>query len=98
MMKVKNIYETIEACGLASSQVEFSRLWLGRSQRYYSHLIAVQREPGLATLCGIVWRLERFIQTTRCRPQQMLLDLKQALAAHIEHRAITDIHIRRVAG
>lgn len=97
-MKVKKIYETIEACGLTGSQVEFSRLWLGRSPRYYSHLVAVQREPGVATLCGIIWRLERFIQTTRCGPDQMLLDLKQALAAHIEHRAITDIHMRCVAG
>lgn len=63
-MKIKDIYEALRADGLTSSQMEFSRIWLGRSPRYYSHLIAVDREPGLATLCGISWRLKRMRLTT----------------------------------
>lgn len=90
-MTVKQIYEALRAAGLTGSQVEFSDVWLGRSQRYYSHLIATGREPGLATLCGIAWRLERMPM----RGKPFLLELKQQLASEIDRRTITDIRRRR---
>jgi hypothetical protein len=90
-MKIKEIYEAMHVAGLTSSQMEFSRIWLGRSPRYYSHLIAVDREPGLATLCGIVWRLERLIERTPHKESNPLLFLKQAIGQHIERRAIIDV-------
>lgn len=90
-MKIKEIYETMRAAGLTSSQVEFSDVWLGRSKRYYSHLITVGREPGLATLCGMVWRLERM----PVHGNPTLLELKQKLGGEIERRAITDIRRHR---
>ncbi|OCJ69284.1 hypothetical protein A6U96_19045 [Agrobacterium tumefaciens] len=90
-MKIKDIYEALRADGLTSSQMEFSRIWLGRSPRYYSHLIAVDREPGLATLCGISWRLKRM----RLDNYPALLDFKQKLASEIERRAITDVRRHR---
>ncbi|TAA50053.1 DUF6626 family protein [Shinella sp. JR1-6] len=86
-MKIKKIYETMQSAGLANSQMEFSRIWLGRSPRYYSHLIATQREPGLATLCGVVWRLDRM----PLQGKPALLELKQKLTSEIERRAITDV-------
>lgn len=86
-MKIKEFYEALRADGLTSSQMEFSRIWLGRSPRYYSHLIAVDREPGLATLCGISWRLNRM----RLDNYPALLDFQQKLANEIERRAITDV-------
>ncbi|MCZ7890068.1 hypothetical protein O9X99_00100 [Agrobacterium salinitolerans] len=86
-MKIKDIYEALRADGLTSSQMEFSRIWLGRSPRYYSHLIAVDREPGLATLCGISWRLKRM----RLDNYPALLDFQQKLASEIARRAVTDI-------
>ncbi|UXT41647.1 hypothetical protein FY137_10800 [Agrobacterium tumefaciens] len=90
-MKIKDIYEALRADGLTSSQMEFSRIWLGRSPRYYSHLIAVDREPGLATLCGISWRLKRM----RLDNYPALLGFQQKLASEIERRAITDVHRHR---
>lgn len=90
-MKIKDIYEAMRAEGLTNSQMEFSRIWLGRSARYYSHLMATQREPGLATLCGISWRLRR-MQLKDC---PVLLDFKLQLAKEIERRAITDIRRHR---
>lgn len=90
-MTVKQIYETMLASGLTSSQVEFSRIWLGRSPRYYSHLIATRREPGLATLCGIVWRLDQMPLSGK----PALLELKQRLGDEIDRRAITDIRRHR---
>jgi len=53
-MTVKEIYERMSAAGIASSKMEFSRIWLGRSPRYYSHLIAKRREPGVATLSALI--------------------------------------------
>ncbi|KVK54535.1 hypothetical protein BCY90_14875 [Agrobacterium deltaense] len=90
-MKIKDIYEALRADGLTSTQIEFSRIWLGRSPRYYSHLIAVGREPGLATLCGISWRLKRM----RLDNYPALLDFQRQLANEIERRAITDIRVHR---
>lgn len=90
-MKVKEIYEAMVAAGLANSQMEFSSIWLGRSPRYYSHLIATQREPGLATLCGIAWRLDRMALSGK----PALLELKQRLADEINRRAITDVRRHR---
>lgn len=90
-MKIKGIYEALLADGLTSSQIEFSRIWLGRSPRYYSHLISVGREPGLATLCGISWRLNRM----QLDAYPALLDFQQQLTQEIERRAITDIRFHR---
>ncbi|MCM2398742.1 hypothetical protein NBH19_21925 [Rhizobium sp. S95] len=90
-MKIKDIYEALRADGLTSSQMEFSRIWLGRSPRYYSHLIAVDREPGLATLCGISWRLKRM----RLDNYPALLDFQRQLTREIERRAITDVRRHR---
>ncbi|WP_412063858.1 DUF6626 family protein [Rhizobium sp. SYY.PMSO] len=90
-MKIKEIYGTLSDTGLASSQMKFSQIWLGRSPRYYSHLIAVGREPGLATLCGINWRLEQLLGHSSPASNPQLVDLKRRLTAEIERRAITDI-------
>lgn len=86
-MKIRDAFEAMQSAGLTNSQMEFSSVWLGRSPRYYSHLMATRREPGLATLCGIAWRLER-MQLERHYPA--LLDFKQTLDREIIRRAITD--------
>ncbi len=85
-MKIKHIFEAMKTIGLTRSQMEFSQVWLGRSPRYYSHLIATNSEPGLATLCGISWRLQR-MQLER---YPAMLEFKQALDEEIVRRAITD--------
>lgn len=88
-MKVTEIYETLQAAGLVSSQLQFSSIWLGRSPRYYSHLLASQREPGLATLNGVWWRLNSF-KSTESANAHRLEGLKLEIAAYISRRAITD--------
>lgn len=87
---IRDIYGTMKAAGLTNSQVDFSRIWLGRSDRYYSHLIAVGHEPGLATLCGIKWRLEQLRSQSKSAPDPTLLELQHQIASEIERRAITD--------
>lgn len=88
-MTVKEIYDTMRAAGLANSQMEFSSIWLGRSTRYYSHLIASHREPGLATLNGVLWRIDSFVRSSPA-PDAELERLKNLIAADIACRAITD--------
>ncbi|TAW11123.1 DUF6626 family protein [Rhizobium ruizarguesonis] len=90
-MEIKDIYGALQDAGLANSQMEFSRIWLGRSPRYYSHLIAVGREPGLATLCGIVWRLKGL----PLEGYPTLLELQHKLTDAIDRRAITDVRRHR---
>jgi hypothetical protein len=94
-MKLVEIYTTMHHAGLTKSQMEFSKIWLGRTPRYYSHLLATQREPGLATLCGIVWRLERFAEGVPAGRTDELLELKQAINAHIARRCIIDVRGRK---
>lgn len=88
-MTVKEIYEQMSASGLASSQMEFSCIWLGRSPRYYSHLIAKRREPGVATLSALIWRLDALLARTPCEDGR-LLELKQQLVELVQRRVITD--------
>lgn len=89
-MKIKDIYNALRDAGLTNSQMEFSQIWLGRSPRYYSHLIAVGREPGLATLCGIAWRLKGL----PLESYPGLLELQHKLTDAIDRRAITEIRRR----
>lgn len=85
-MKIKDLFDLMQSAGLTRSQMEFSSVWLGRSPRYYSHLVATGREPGLATLCGILLRLQRM----RLQRYPALLDYKHKLDNEIARRAITD--------
>ena len=94
-MKLMEIYSAMHRAGITKSQMEFSKIWLGRSPRYYSHLLATQREPGLATLCGIAWRLERFAEGLPTEQAEKLLELKHAINAHIARRAIVDVRGRK---
>jgi len=91
-MGISEIYDRMRALGLVSSQVEFSRIWLDRSDRYYSHLVAKQREPSLGTLPAFVYRLERFIAMCSSTSRAVhLLDLTQVLRHHIQWRSVVDI-------
>ena len=86
-MKVIEIYERIRKLGLVSSQVEFSRVWLGRSDRYYSNLIAVRREPSVGTLCGITWRIETIAAHAGDERRKLLMAIKTELSQRIVDRA-----------
>lgn len=98
-MRLTEMYNKLSSMNLASSQIQFSRVWLGRSPRYYSHLVAEQQEPGLATLVGLHWRIGLVI--AHCAPSDTRSDLVlfyRQIAAHIQHRSITDIRKRTTVG
>ncbi|WP_410170485.1 DUF6626 family protein [Aurantimonas coralicida] len=97
-MQISKIYDELFEFGLTKSQIHFSTLWLGRSKRYFSHLSAIQREPGLATLCALEWRL-RTVATHigDCDLARHLGDIADELAAHIMRRGIVDLRYRHRA-
>ncbi|MBQ0710968.1 MULTISPECIES: DUF6626 family protein [Brucella/Ochrobactrum group] len=94
-MKLVEIYAAMHQARLTKSQMEFSTIWLGRSPRYYSYLLATQREPGLATLCGIAWRLEQFLENMSADHADELLELKRSINVDIAHRSIVDVRGRK---
>jgi hypothetical protein len=85
-MDIRTIYETLHDLGYTSSQVEFSKDWLGRSTRYYSHLIACAQEPGLGTLVALEWRIRMRLQS-----EPRLATTLEALRKHIDTRAIVGL-------
>lgn len=95
-MKIKDIYDKMKRIGVTQSQMQFSQIWLSRSDRYFSHLLATNREPGLATLGALRHRLVNVSETMReCPLKHILMNLSDELANHIAKRVITDIRRHR---
>lgn len=84
-MDIRTIYETLNKLGYAKSQVEFSRFWLGRSARYYSHLLATGREPGVGTLSALEWRLSTFLSE-----QEDVAHMRSAIRASVTRRSVIE--------
>ena len=83
-MVIEYVFSQLTRLGYSNSQVEFSRDWLGRSPRYYSHLIASDREPGIATLLLLLHRLQRvraveMAELGRSPVQELVEDLERHL-------------------
>jgi hypothetical protein len=87
-MNVSEIYQSMRSLGLASSQVQFSTVWLGRSPRYYSQLVATGRQPSVGALLGLANRLGRIAPSLRPNSGHAMLGLKLALDRHCERREL----------
>lgn len=97
-MDIQTIYAQLKAAGLVRSQMQFSEVWLGRSQRYYSNLLATNRQPGHATLNHLHVMLARLGSgLSNTAAQRQLCELADNLRQHIDHRAIIDIRRRKPA-
>jgi hypothetical protein len=91
-MNISAIYDQMRALDLVTSQVEFSRIWLDRSDRYYSYLVSTHREPSVGTLSSLAFRLERFLPTCSSVDRATrVLELTQLLRHHIHWRSVVDI-------
>jgi hypothetical protein len=94
-MRISEIFPVMQAHGLTNSQVQFSTIWLNRSPRYYSQLIATDREPSVGALIGLANRIGRIARSMPLDRAQPLLDLKQVLELHCEHREIVAVRRRK---
>lgn len=72
-MIIQEIFEVLSDLGLVRSQVEFSRIWLGKSPRYYSSLLSRQQQPSLGTLAGLLFRVRNFAEHTMDPHDQAIL-------------------------
>ena len=93
-MEICTAFDQLVRLGLTTSQVQFSSVWLGRSPRYFSHLLATGREPGLATLTALHWRLRMAAGSMDASVGSMITDIADDLQTHIERRAIVDLRTR----
>lgn len=91
-MEIEVIYRTLTKLGLVRSQVEFSRVWLGRSARYYSSMLAGKHRPGLGTLSALLFRLRR-VQSTLADPrtEAAIAEVSDRLERYVALRAICNI-------
>ncbi|WP_407060019.1 DUF6626 family protein [Devosia epidermidihirudinis] len=90
-MHIEEIYRTLSEQGLVRSQMEFSRLWLGRSARYYSSMLARQHQPSVGALAGLLFRLRNVhAHTTEARSRKSISLLIQELERHLADRIVFD--------
>jgi hypothetical protein len=60
-MSIENIYNLLRKLNFVESQETFSRIYLGKSNRYYSMLMAANRKPSSAALTHLVSRLKQLV-------------------------------------
>lgn len=92
-MRIADIYRELLSTGFTVSQVQFSEIWLDRSKRYYSHLLAEGREPGIGTLIALEGRLRRQAGiASQMEDREFLQRLARELCLHIETRGLIRAH------
>lgn len=97
-MDIQTIYTRLNRLDLVTSHAEFSRVWLGRSSRYYSKLLTTDRQPGVSTLNALCVRLAVLVASMRASPRrQELWEFVEDLRQHVDRRSIVDIRRRKPA-
>lgn len=89
-MRIEEVYQTLNQQGLVRSQMEFSRIWLGKSPRYYSSMLAKQQQPSVGTLTGLLFRLRNVLDhTSEAGAKIAIFMLIERLERDVAIRSIT---------
>lgn len=89
-MKIQEVFQVLFDLGLVRSQMEFSRIWLGKSARYYSSLLARQQQPSVGTLTGLLFRLRNiWAHTNEVEARTAIFLLIERLESLVALRSIT---------
>ena len=89
-MRIQDIYRALNELGLVRSQMEFSRIWLGKSARYYSSLLSRQQEPSVGTLTALLFRLRNTLaHTSEVQARSTVSMLIERLNNYIALRVIS---------
>jgi len=83
MVTTKTFYILLDL-GICSTQTEFSREWLGASDRYFSFLRAKNRDAHMTALMGMAARLE-------CLADQLSSDVRSTRKANILNALVDEI-------
>jgi hypothetical protein len=89
-MTLHQIYNSLHAAGLVTSQRQFSREWLQRQPSYYSSSVSRSREPSLEVLFIVYDRIRRLTLLTA--------DGSAAACQHREQLARLGADIRSTIG
>lgn len=88
-MRIQDVFDMLVSLQLVRSQMEFSRIWLGRSPRYYSSLLAREQQPSVGTLTGLLFRLRNILDhTSEGGVRSAIFMLIQRLEKHVTLRSI----------
>ena len=63
-MTLRQIYNSLHAAGLVTSQRQFSREWLQKQSSYYSSSVSRSREPSLEVLLVLHNRIRRLVSVS----------------------------------
>lgn len=61
-MVVSDVYSALKQERIVGTQAQFSLLFMGKSPRYYSYLLAANREPSIETAYALAVRLDMLAQ------------------------------------
>jgi hypothetical protein len=92
-MGISEIYHLLLEFGVINTQAEFSELFLGRSPRYLSYLLATQSEPPAEVYIALALRLDRLAREWMNLPHlrsrgEKLADVAARARAGVEYRSI----------
>lgn len=85
-MELKSIFEDLRTLGLVRTQNDFSVIYLGKSQRYFSFLLSSGRSAPVHVWLSLVQRIERIAdayQTTMPHKAQLLYGLAEQGRLHV---------------
>jgi hypothetical protein len=91
IMRIQEVFDILTELGVVQSQMEFSRIWLGKSPRYYSSILARHQQPGIGTLTALAFRLRAVLKHAVNRETyRVLSEIREKLEFHIAVRSITN--------
>lgn len=100
MTYIDGAYAQLRSLGLTNSQNSFSEVFLGKSKRYYSFLLATGREPPLHVSISLALRLDalaRRLAHTQGNMAVQLNALANLIRLEVERRSLLKVPCRRPA-
>lgn len=94
---VQLIYEALRRMSLVSGQCMFSDIFLGKSRRYYSFLLAKKKAPPVHVLIFLAARLEALAERVRYRhpePAREIRRMALEVRDEAEHRSLIAVPYR----
>lgn len=99
-MELKVVFEGLRTLGLVRTQSDFSVIYLGKSQRYFSFLLSTGRSAPAHVWLALVQRIERIADAYRAvvpHKAQALYGLAEQARLHVEHHSLLIIPCRATA-
>ena len=91
---LSEIYDTLRKYKIISSGNEFSREYLGRSDRLYSYIHSSGNEPNLSVMIGLYHRLDEMLSKSMKNKEHMNATIFEDLADRLWD-AIKDESLRK---